>query len=454
MLTAAVVMMIAAAVQEGEREEFLFEEKSTLSKTSSTFNRQQTQFTLNCFNGSITTSCPKDYLTTFEYDHDSSTASTCPEYFKWIHEDLKPWKSTGITREMLERGENASQFRLVIIQGKAYLEKYEGSYQTRDVFTIWGILQLLRLYPGNIPDLELLFGTGDVPVVGKQHFQGPEAMSPPPLFHYCGNKSTFDIVFPDWSFWGWAEIGIRPWVAVLQDIQEGNKRIKWKDRVPYAFWKGNTHVSPNRYKLRKCNATDQHDSNARIYSVHWSKEIEQGFRNTKLEDQCTYRYKIYMEGVAWSVSEKYIIACDSVTLFIEPTYYDFFTRSMVPYRHYWPISIQNTCEDIKYAVDWGNTHPHMAEAIGKAGASFIQEKLKMKFVYDYMFHLLTEYARLLRFEPTIPAGAVEICSETMACPMGGLWRQYMVESMVKSPSDIPPCTMSFPHNNDEGKGYE
>jgi len=64
-----------------------------------------------------------------------------------------------------------------------------------------------------------------------------------------------------------------------------------------------------------------------------------------------------VEGISWSVSEKYIIACDSMTMFIKPRYYDFFTRSLVPYKHFWPINKQNLCQDIKYAVDWGNTHP-------------------------------------------------------------------------------------------------
>jgi len=56
------------------------------------------------------------------------------------------------------------------------------------------------------------------------------------------------------------------------------------------------------------------------------------------------------------VSQKYIILCDSMTLLIEPTYYDFYTRNMVPLQHYWPINPRNMCEDIKYAVDWGNSH--------------------------------------------------------------------------------------------------
>lgn len=68
------------------------------------------------------------------------------------------------------------------------------------------------------------------------------------------------------------------------------------------------------------------------------------------------RYKIYVEGNAWSVSEKYILACDSVTLVIMPRYYDFFTRNLVPTVHYWPINEDQKCRSIKFAVDWGNKH--------------------------------------------------------------------------------------------------
>lgn len=68
------------------------------------------------------------------------------------------------------------------------------------------------------------------------------------------------------------------------------------------------------------------------------------------------RYKIYIEGWAWSVSEKYILSCDSVTLLVKPQFYDFFTRSLQPLRHYWPIRDGDKCRSIKFAVDWGNSH--------------------------------------------------------------------------------------------------
>ena len=69
----------------------------------------------------------------------------------------------------------------------------------------------------------------------------------------------------------------------------------------------------------------------------------------------------------------------------------------------------------------------------------------MKYVYDYMFHLLNEYAKLLTFQPTIPRGAIEVCSESMACSVEGLQKSFMVESMVNSPSNTPPCAMPSPY---------
>lgn len=52
---------------------------------------------------------------------------------------------------------------------------------------------------------------------------------------------------------------------MLEDIKEGNKRSKWKDRVPYAYWRGNPFVAPTRKDLLKCNASDKDDWNTRLY---------------------------------------------------------------------------------------------------------------------------------------------------------------------------------------------
>lgn len=167
------------------------------------FNKKPTntdEIPLDCaaWNGSNT--CPRNYPKSFKSSWSGST--TCPEYFRWIHEDLRPWKQTGITREMVEKARKTAHFRLTILDGKIYVETFRKSIQTRALFTLWGIAQLARWHPGKLPDLELIFDADDRPVVQAKHFRQPDS-GPPPLFRYCSDWESLDIVFPDWSFWGW-----------------------------------------------------------------------------------------------------------------------------------------------------------------------------------------------------------------------------------------------------------
>lgn len=128
-------------------------------------------------------------------------SSSCPSYFRWIHEDLRPWRSTGITKETLETARKEAAFRLVVIDGRAYLDQYRGFWQSRGTLTLWGLLQLLNQYPGRVPDFDIMFNLEDPPTVRAANYKGKQL--PPPLFRYCKDDATVDIVFPDWSFWGW-----------------------------------------------------------------------------------------------------------------------------------------------------------------------------------------------------------------------------------------------------------
>lgn len=143
--------------------------------------------------------CSDILLLTANIGH--SSATECQEYFRWIHEDLNPWRHVGITRKMVEGAKNMSHIRITIVNGRLYTIKYKKAFQTRDFVTIWGILQLLKLYPGQVPDVDLMFECGDKPVILKSHY-GASSI-PPPVFHYCSDNLSHHIIFPDWSFWGW-----------------------------------------------------------------------------------------------------------------------------------------------------------------------------------------------------------------------------------------------------------
>ncbi|CAL9065968.1 unnamed protein product [Musa banksii] len=378
------------------------------------------------------------------------SSASCPDYFRWIYEDLRPWKTTGITREMVESAQKFATFRLVVLDGRVYVEHYGGGFQTRDVFTLWGLLQLANRYPGRIPDIDLMFNCNDTPSVKSA---GHRSSPPPPLFRYCKDDKTLDIVFPDWSFWGWAEVNIKPWRTVIKELEEGNRRVKWRDREPYAYWKGNPWVSDSRSDLMRCNVSKHHDWNARLYALNWDSEKRQGYNNSNLASQCKFvmacRYKIFVEGRAWSVSNKYILACDSPALFVKTRFHDFFSRGLMPGLHYWPIREDDKCSSIKFAVDWGNKHQEEAEAMGRVGSSHMKEEVKMEYVYDYILHLLIQYAKLLRYKPTVPEKAIEFCLESVACPATGIVKKLLMESMEKWTEEAEPCRIPPPFSPEE-----
>lgn len=402
--------------------------------------------TKEIFKCSSSTMCSPPWLTTFSNPNhrndgdrgNASASAVCPFYFKWIRHDLRPWAKAGITLQNVEAARRYASFRLMIVQGRLYIESYRKSFQTRDLFTIWAFAQLLKLYPGMIPDVDLMFNANDRPVISGVQYNMQN--TPPALFRYCGSRTTFDIPFPDWTFWGWPEVQIPPWEVLAKDILDASHEVKWMDRDPTAFWRGNPQVSRQRQDLFRCKRRPHWSG--RLYAQDWKKEIKRGFRDSRLPNQCKNRYKIYIEGNAWSVSLKYILACDSPTLLIKPKFYDFFSRALIPQHHY--LSVRNDikmCESIEFAVDWGNKHTKEAMEIGKAGRDFIVNDLKMSNVYDYMFHSLNAYAKLLKYKPSVTRNAVEYCSETITCFANEIEKEYMKKSMVKTASQSLPCTL-------------
>ncbi|XP_024530760.1 protein O-glucosyltransferase 1 isoform X1 [Selaginella moellendorffii] len=333
--------------------------------------------------------------------HRQQQEPNCPSYFAWIHEDLAPWSESGITREHLDEARRKGDFRLVIVDGKLYFERIQECIQTRDEITLQGLLLLLEKFPGMIPDMEMVFVCNDFPQVPKDEYR---SKPPPPVFSYCTSRfgGHFDILFPDWSFWGWPQVKIRPWEQESVEIFDGANETDWFEREAIAYWKGNLWVmTPVREELLQCNNTQY---NVVVYYLDWAKEEAEGFKTSSLSKQCHTRYKVYAEGRGWSASLKYLISCGSTILHIQPDFWEFFARSWLPYVEYWPISRENMCSSIKHAVDWGNAHPFEASAIGKRGQAFLKEQLTMDHVYSYMLHVMQAYAKLQRFKPEVPKG--------------------------------------------------
>ncbi|MQL83858.1 hypothetical protein Taro_016369, partial [Colocasia esculenta] len=284
----------------------------------------------------------------------------CPPFFLSIHRDLDPWRQSRISAFTLAAAKEHAAMRVLIVGGRLYVDLYYACVQSRAMFTLWGLLQLLQRYPGMVPDVDLMFDCMDRPAVLRSDYESGDSAGsrwpPPPLFRYCTTKDHFDIPFPDWSFWGWPEINVEPWDEEFKSIKLGSQARPWALKHDVAYWKGNPDVdSPIRMELLNCN--DSKVWGAKILRQNWVEEAKSGFQESKLSNQCNHRYKIYAEGYAWSVSLKYIISCGSLALLIDPQYEDFFSRGLIPRENYWPISRANLCKSIKSTVLWGNAHP-------------------------------------------------------------------------------------------------
>ncbi|GMI94575.1 hypothetical protein like AT1G07220 [Hibiscus trionum] len=361
----------------------------------------------------------------------------CPNFFKFIYRDLEPWFKTRISLDRITQAKEHASFRIVIVQGKLFVDLYYACVQSRLMFTLWGILQLLKKYGGMVPDVDIMFDCMDKPSIDRNRIENGSL--PLPLFRYCTTEAHLDIPFPDWSFWGWSEVNIQPWDEQFKGIKRGSQAQTWAKKISRAYWKGNPDVeSPIRLDLMQCN-----DSNlwgTEIIRQNWTEEAKAGYEHSKLSNQCNHRYKIYAEGYAWSVSLKYILSCASLPLLISPQYEDFFSRGLVPKLNYWPVSSTNLCRSIKFAVDWGNANPSQAEAIGKR-AQQLMESISMDRVYDYMFHLISQYAKLQDFKPVPPSSAQQVCEESLLCFADERQKELLKKSAVTAVSPTPPCTL-------------
>ncbi|CAI7868684.1 unnamed protein product [Closterium sp. NIES-54] len=472
-----------------------------------------------------------------------------PEYFRFIEDDLRPWRERGgIPQEALANARVVgASFRVLIVNGQLFVEHYAECYQTRALFSIWGILQLLRSYPpcpassphaadpsnstrtakysaamtdvtGNVswcvPDVDLMFECNDFPLV-ERAVHAAAAHPPPLLLKYCSTARHMDVVWPDWSFWGWPEVRIREWGTARKLIREGTGSTPWKNRIPRAHWKGATWVAPDlRGPLVNCSRQEgreggedsnegaggsgkegdvvgedekggnegkeaerdwgvdakgqgnegeeaerdwgvdakgqgnegeeaERDWGVDAWDTNWVHEIAE--ETTRLENQCTHRYKVYVEGTSWSCSLKYILACASTPIFIKTQYYDFFSRGLHNGIHFIEAPLPNEspmCPNLKRIVDWGNEHPQEAKAIAAAASDFVQDKLSMKNVYKYMLIFLNQYASLQLFVPSQLPQAKKVAGENgqAAATMAEQQLAEFVEKMRKLHEELEEVT--------------
>ncbi|URE21135.1 hypothetical protein MUK42_11134 [Musa troglodytarum] len=213
----------------------------------------------------------------------------CPSFFRWIHRDLQPWRRSRISPAMVAEAGRHGAMRVVNLEGKRlFVDLYYACVQSRAMFTIWVLLQLLRRCPGVVPDVEscLIAWTGP-PLIGpstvrttvapmaviSRHRRRSSATAPPEIILTSPSRTgpsgaafLYGLKFEQQNEFGSSdsiakglltvkpEINIKPWDEEFQNIKLGSQTMKWRKRARTAYWKGNPDVqSPVREALLSCN---------------------------------------------------------------------------------------------------------------------------------------------------------------------------------------------------------
>lgn len=368
----------------------------------------------------------------------------CPLWFRHMHDDLAPWRTRGgIGLPDVEAAQGMAGFRMQIIKGRLYVEVIaeRPGWESRMIATLWGVLMLLRRFPGQVADVDAMFSVGDWPRHGNAPIGAGEPL--PVLFLYSGDKWHVDIPFPDFSFWGRPEVGILPWEQQRAIISAGRDRWTWKSSQPRAYWRGNAkngrwnprRGEPLRLEVMGCATDNATKDLVDLRAINSRKRHKE-------EERCGHRYGIYMEGNAWSISLKYSLACGMTILAIESAYFDFFSRGLASWRHVVPVCRETpVCKFLGEAIEWGNAHPELAEDIGREGRRFTQEDLSMDNVYSYMYHVLREYAALQLFVPAVRRGSREVTVE-MFRGLHASKDKFYAGNVPVGPFASPPCRLA------------
>lgn len=305
-------------------------------------------------------------------------------YQQWIQRDFQPWRAAGISTELVDAYALSGKWheclgevlRFQIINGSLWIdhlsERHAGWYPARlgpgalsgkgkIPYAILALLDVLRHYPGQIPDVDAIIHTSDFSCIKAT----PGGLQPlgPPILGYNSDPAHEDVPFPDYSYWGHEYTRLRDeyfyywhgWDLQYKWIRELYQNTSLVDRQPEAIWRGRVADDdyPERDALRrayqKCPAQLSKQGRADDAAL-----INQRFDVDQISDNCRFRYVVYLESMAWSTNGRHKFSCGSVIISNKMGYYEFFTRALQPGVHYVEVDPHNLCDDLVNKVRYMN----------------------------------------------------------------------------------------------------
>jgi len=110
-------------------------------------------------------------------------------------------------------------------------------------------------------------------------------------------------------------------------------------------------------------------------------------------DQCKWKYLASMDGNGWANRLPFLLSLGSLVFKQESEYFTWWYSFLIPYKHFIPIIVNKTYDNILESIEWAISHDSEAFEIAQNGKMLV-ESLLFNLSDTYMCFLIDKYASL------------------------------------------------------------
>lgn len=205
------------------------------------------------------------------------------------------------------------------------------------------------------------------------------------------NITSFDLVFPDYIFWSWSEIGVKDYdetTALISKIGESPPATEMMG------WRGaNTHAI--REKLVQRDDSTRYD----FKMVEWDRSNPDRFvctNQVSLPDHAKrWRYLIDLEGYGYSGRLKMLMFSRRVVFIQDRTAKEWFFQYMKPWEHYVPVrrDLLDLDENLEFLRSNPELERRIVENASAFAASYLTREAALRRIHQIL-HRISELSNV------------------------------------------------------------
>lgn len=218
-----------------------------------------------------------------------------------------------------------------------------------------------------------------------------------PIFVRSKKKSTsMGILIPVFRYFNERE-------KYFKSLDEKSKTVNWESKINEYFWRGRPsganykNGSNLRLRLVKKSLSNQNVLDAAFIEIrHLMKNLlAANLKNLKLskiidkDEQIIYKYLIAIEGDSYPSSLHWQLYSNSLTIFVDTPYIEWYYAGIKPYVHYIPL--KSDCSDLEDKMIWLQENDSTAEEIAKNATEFYRSQVSNERTIHYVYRLLCRY---------------------------------------------------------------